>query len=64
MAKSTSLTCPVCGKPLTQIEYDKALGLWDEKQEHIKHLETEQRKLREQAKKNKDRADEIKLSEK
>lgn len=54
MAKSTSLTCPVCGKPLTQIEYDKALGLWDEKQEHIKHLETEQKKLREQAKKNKE----------
>jgi hypothetical protein len=53
MAKQLSFTCPVCGKPLTQTEYDKALGLWDEKQEHIKHLETQQRKLREQAKKNK-----------
>lgn len=54
MAKSSSFTCPVCGKSLTQTEYDKALGLWDEKQEHIKHLETEQKKLREQAKKNKE----------
>jgi hypothetical protein len=54
MAKQPSFTCPVCGKPLTQTEYDKALGLWDEKQEHIKHLETEQKKLREQAKKNKE----------
>lgn len=53
MAKQISYTCPVCGKPLTQIEYDKALGLWDEKQEHIKHLELEQKKLQEQAKKNK-----------
>lgn len=53
MAKQTFFTCPVCGKPLTQTEYDKALGLWDEKQEHIKHLEAEQKKLREQARKNK-----------
>lgn len=53
MAKQISFTCPVCGKPLTQREYDKALGLWDEKQKHIKHLEAEQKKLREQAKKNK-----------
>ncbi|GER79114.1 MAG: hypothetical protein DPW21_00710 [Anaerolineae bacterium] len=53
MAKQNSLTCPVCGKPLTQTEYDKALGLWDEKQKHIKHLEAEQKKLKEQAKKNK-----------
>ena len=53
MTKQSSFTCPVCGKPLSQIEYDKALGLWDEKQEHIKHLELEQKKLREQAKKNK-----------
>ncbi len=51
MAKSLSFTCPVCGKPLTQTEYDKALGLWDEKQEHIKHLESEQKKYKEQAKK-------------
>lgn len=33
--------CPVCGKTLTQKEYDRALGLWKEKQEHIKHLEVE-----------------------
>lgn len=46
------LKCPVCGKPLTQKEYDKALGLWKEKQEHIKHLETEHKKLKEQEKQN------------
>jgi hypothetical protein len=51
MKKQNLLNCPVCGKALTQMEYDKALGLWDEKQEHIKHLEGEQKKLREQAKK-------------
>lgn len=44
------LYCPVCGKPLTQEEYDKALGLWKEKQEHIKHLESEQKKFKEQQK--------------
>lgn len=53
MGKQSSFTCPVCGKPLTHTEYDKALGLWDAKQKHIKHLEAEQKKLREQAKKNK-----------
>lgn len=42
------LKCPVCGKPLTQSEFDKALGLWQDKQEHIKHLEEEQKKLKEQ----------------
>jgi len=42
--------CPVCGKPLTQEEYDKALGLWKDKQEHIKHLEAEQKKLIQQQK--------------
>jgi len=46
MATLLSFTCPVCGKPLTQIEYDKALGLWDKKQEHIKHLEDEQKKFK------------------
>lgn len=45
-----NLKCPVCGKPLTESEYEKALGLWKEKQEHIKHLEEEQRKLQEQQK--------------
>lgn len=47
------LKCPVCGKPLTQQEYDKALGLWKDKQEHIKHLLIEQKKLKEQEKLNK-----------
>lgn len=42
------LKCPVCNKPLTELEYDKALGLWKDKQEHIKHLESEQKKLKEQ----------------
>jgi DNA repair exonuclease SbcCD ATPase subunit len=42
--------CPVCGKSLTEGEYDKALGLWKDKQEHIKHLEEEQKKLREKEK--------------
>lgn len=38
--------CPVCGKPLTQGEYDKALGLWKHKQDVIEHLEAERKKLR------------------
>ncbi|MBI1768301.1 MAG: DUF2130 domain-containing protein [Bacteroidetes bacterium] len=42
--------CPVCGKPLTEAEYDKALGLWKQKQEHIKHLEEEQKKLKDKEK--------------
>lgn len=42
--------CPVCGKPLSQKEYDRALGLWKEKQEHIKHLEEAQKKLIQQQK--------------
>lgn len=41
-----SLRCPVCTKPLTQDEYDKALGLWKDKQAHIKHLEAERRQLK------------------
>ena len=49
MAKK--MKCPVCGKPLTEAEYDKALGLWKDKQEHIKHLEDEQRKLKDNQKK-------------
>ncbi|OGU40722.1 MAG: hypothetical protein A2315_12635 [Ignavibacteria bacterium RIFOXYB2_FULL_35_12] len=42
--------CPVCGKILTEVEYDKALGLWKEKQEHIRHLEEEQKKFKEKEK--------------
>jgi len=49
---ANKLKCPVCGKPLTQNEYDKALGLWKDKQEHIKHLESEQKKLKELEKQN------------
>ena len=43
----TKRLCPVCKKPLTEAEYEKALGLWAEKKEHIKHLEEERRKLQE-----------------
>jgi hypothetical protein len=43
-----TLKCPVCDKPLTQEEYDKALGLWKDKQVHIKHLEAERKQLREE----------------
>jgi hypothetical protein len=55
MVNKPQFKCPVCGKPLSQNEYYTALGLWKEKQEHIKHLEAEQRKLREQAKKNQEK---------
>jgi len=41
--------CPVCGKPLTQDEYDKALGIWEAKHKQIKHLEKERAKLKRQA---------------
>ena len=41
--------CPVCGKSLTQEEYDKALGLWEAKHAQIKHLEEGQAKLKQQA---------------
>jgi len=44
--------CPVCGKSLSQAEYDKALGLWDKKQEHIQHLEVQQKQLEEQARRD------------
>jgi hypothetical protein len=52
MAEKSSFKCPVCGKPLSQTEYYQALGLWEEKQAHIKHLEVEQQKLREQARRD------------
>ncbi|MEW6702832.1 MAG: DUF2130 domain-containing protein [Bacteroidota bacterium] len=45
-----SFKCPVCGKPLSEAEYVKALGLWEEQQEHIKHLKDEQKKLKEKEK--------------
>jgi len=45
-----SYKCPVCGKPLTEAEYAKALGLWEEQQRHIKHLKDEQKKLKEKEK--------------
>lgn len=43
---SKVLECPVCHKPLTQAEYDKALGLWKDKQKHIEHLEEQRRELK------------------
>ena len=46
---SETLRCPVCRKPLTQAEYDQALGLWKHKQEHIKHLEEERREFKRKA---------------
>ncbi len=60
-----TLKCPVCGKPLTETEYDKALGLWKDKQEHIKHLVAEQKKLKaqEQINKKKLEAERKKLKE-
>ena len=42
--------CPVCGKPLSEAEYVNALGLWEEQQQHIKHLKDEQKKLKEKEK--------------
>jgi hypothetical protein len=42
--KKTLLECPVCHKPLTQDEYDKALGLWKTREEHIHRLEEERKK--------------------
>lgn len=43
-----TLKCPVCGKPLTKSEYENALGIWDEKQKHIKHMEVERKKYRQE----------------
>ncbi len=45
----TMRRCPVCRKALTQQEYEKALGLWQAKHQHIKHLEDERKNLRRQA---------------
>lgn len=42
----SEMRCPVCHKPLTQAEYEKALGLWKHKQEHIKHLEQERQEFK------------------
>jgi hypothetical protein len=52
---ANTLKCPVCGALLTQAAYDKALGLWKDKQEHIRHLEQEQRKLEEEQRRLKER---------
>jgi hypothetical protein len=49
---AAGLKCPVCGKSLTRKEFDKALGLWKEKQQHIHHLEQEQKELKVQQKRN------------
>lgn len=62
----TKRNCPVCGTPLTEQQYDKALGLWKGKQEHIKHLEEAQKKLKQQELDNKKKfeAEKKKLLEK
>lgn len=40
--------CPVCGKPLTKSEYEKALKIHEAKEEHLRHREEElKRKERE-----------------
>jgi len=49
--KKTLLECPVCHKPLTQDEYDKALGLWKTREEHIHRLELERKQIQEERKK-------------
>ena len=49
--KKMLLKCPVCHKPLTQDEYDKALGLWKTKEEHIHRLEVERKQIEEERKK-------------
>jgi len=46
--ESQTRKCPVCGKPLTQEEYEKALGIWKSKHEEIKHLEKERADLKQQ----------------
>src|SRR5262245_37444894 len=50
--KKTLLECPVCHKPLTQDEYDKALGLWKTREEHIHRLELERKQIQEERKKH------------
>jgi hypothetical protein len=57
MMTKRNFKCPVCGKPLSQTEYDKALGLWAEKQEHIQHLEAEQKQLRDQARRDREKVE-------
>jgi len=36
--------CPVCGKPLTKSEYEKALRIHEAQKEHLRHWEEELRK--------------------
>lgn len=38
-AKAKTYPCPVCGKPLTKSEYEKALKLHTAKEKHLRHLE-------------------------
>ncbi len=33
--------CPVCGKPLTEQEYERALGILGEREKHLKHEKAE-----------------------
>lgn len=52
--KKRTFKCPVCGTPLSQAKYDKALGLWEKKNEHIQHLEVE---LKEQARRDREKVE-------
>lgn len=52
--------CPVCGKLLTESEFDKALGKVGQFKEHIKHLKAEREKLKKQQKLNNKRLEEEK----
>lgn len=52
MSTSNIRKCPVCGKPLSEAEYFKALGLWEEQQRHIQHLVDDKKKSLEQARKD------------
>jgi len=43
--------CPVCKKPLTKAEYERALGILGEREKHLEHEKAELKKKLEEAKK-------------
>lgn len=48
MPRTKTYRCPVCKKPLTQKEYEKALGILGERERHLQHQKVElQKRLRE-----------------
>lgn len=57
MTNLNTRKCPVCGKPLSEAEYFKALGLWEEQQKHIQHLVAEQKRSLAQAKRDKQKVE-------